>query len=435
AGRADTATDPAPLEMFETVITFKPRSQWRPGMTPEKLRDELDRHVRVPGLTNLWVPPIRNRIDMLSTGIKSPVGIKINGQDLEAINRVSQQVAHVALTVPGVSSAFAERLEGGHYIDIDIDRLAAGRYGMNINDVQEIIQQAVGGADTGETVEGVARYPINVRYPRAWRDSPSKLEKLLFITPMGQQIHLGMVAHVHIVDGPTMLRSEDALPSNWVYIDINHRDLASVVRDLKQAIDHQVSLPAGVSITYTGQFESMQHAADRLRLVIPTTLAIIFILLYLTFQRMEDAWIIMLSIPLALSGGIWLVKLLGYNLSVAVAVGFIALAGVAAEFGVVMILYLRQAMERQRLNGQPWTDEQLREAIREGAVQRVRPKAMTVAVILAGLTPVLLGSGTGSEIMRRIAAPMMGGMITAPLLSMLLIPAIYWLRHRQQRIL
>ncbi len=431
AGRADTATDPAPMEMFETMITFKPHSQWRPGMTPEKLRDELDRHVRVPGLTNLWVPPIRNRIDMLSTGIKSPVGIKINGQDLQAISRVSQQVARVALTVPGVSSAFAERLEGGHYIDIDIDRVAAGRYGMNIDDVQDVIRQAVGGADIGETIEGVARYPINVRYPQSWRDSPRQLNQLLLVTPTGQHIDLNMIAHVHVVDGPAMLRSEDGLPSNWLYVDIAHRDLASVVLDLKKAIDRQVPLPPGVSITYAGQFESMQHAAERLHRVIPATLVIIFILLYLTFQRMEDAWIIMLSMPLALSGGIWLVKLLGYNMSVAVAVGFIALAGVAAEFGVVMILYLRQAMERQRLHGLPWNDNQLREALREGAVQRVRPKAMTVAVILAGLTPVLLGSGTGSEIMRRIAAPMIGGMITAPLLSMLLIPAIYWLRYRQ----
>ncbi len=431
AGRADTATDPAPLEMFESVITFKPRSQWRPGMTPEKLRDELDRRVQVPGLSNLWVPPIRNRIDMLSTGIKSPIGIKVDGSDLEQIDAVAQQVAKIAARVPGVSSAFAERLQGGHYIDIRIDRLAAGRYGLNIADVQAVVNQAIGGADVGEVVAGVARYPINVRYPRAWRDSPEKLAQLLFVTPTGEQIRLGDVAQIRLRDGPPMLRSEDALPSTWIYIDIAHRDLASVVHDLRLAIDHQVHLPPGVSLSYAGQFESMQHAAQRLRLVVPATLLIIFILLYLTFRRLDEALLIMLSLPLALAGGIWLVWLLGYNLSVAVGVGFIALAGVATEFGVVMLIYLRQALQRREKSGQPVSVADLRAAIHEGAVQRVRPKAMTVAVILVGLAPVLLGSGTGSEIMRRIAAPMVGGMITAPLLSMLLLPALYDLMHRR----
>ena len=431
AGRADTATDPAPLEMFESIITFKPRSQWRPGMTPEKLRDELDRRVQVPGLSNLWVPPIRNRIDMLSTGIKSPIGIKVDGSDLEQINAVAQQVAKIAARVPGVSSAFAERLQGGHYIDIRIDRLAAGRYGLNIADVQAVVNQAIGGADVGEVVAGVARYPINVRYPRAWRDSPEKLAQLLFVTPTGEQIRLGDVAQIRLRDGPPMLRSEDALPSTWIYIDIAHRDLASVVHDLRLAIDHQVHLPPGVSLSYAGQFESMQHAAQRLRLVVPATLLIIFILLYLTFRRLDEALLIMLSLPLALAGGIWLVWLLGYNLSVAVGVGFIALAGVATEFGVVMLIYLRQALQRREKSGQPVSVADLRAAIHEGAVQRVRPKAMTVAVILVGLAPVLLGSGTGSEIMRRIAAPMVGGMITAPLLSMLLLPALYDLMHRR----
>ena len=431
AGRADTATDPAPLEMFESVITFKPRSQWRPGMTPEKLRDELDRRVQVPGLSNLWVPPIRSRIDMLSTGIKSPIGIKVDGSDLEQINAVAQQVAKIAARVPGVSSAFAERLQGGHYIDIRIDRLAAGRYGLNIADVQAVVNQAIGGADVGEVVAGVARYPINVRYPRAWRDSPEKLAQLLFVTPTGEQIRLGDVAQIRLRDGPPMLRSEDALPSTWIYIDIAHRDLASVVHDLRLAIDHQVHLPPGVSLSYAGQFESMQHAAQRLRLVVPATLLIIFILLYLTFRRLDEALLIMLSLPLALAGGIWLVWLLGYNLSVAVGIGFIALAGVATEFGVVMLIYLRQALQRREKSGQPVSVADLRAAIHEGAVQRVRPKAMTVAVILVGLAPVLLGSGTGSEIMRRIAAPMVGGMITAPLLSMLLLPALYDLMHRR----
>ncbi len=433
AGRADTATDPAPLEMFETVITFKPRSQWRPGMTPEKLRDELDRRVQVPGLSNLWVPPIRSRIDMLSTGIKSPIGIKVNGSDLQQIDAVAQAVSRVAARVAGVTSSFAERLQGGHYIDIRIDRLAAGRYGLNIADVQEVVNQAIGGADVGEVVAGVARYPINVRYPRTWRDSPEKLAQLLFVTPLGEQIRLGDVAQIRLLDGPPMLRSENALPSTWIYIDIAHRDLASVVHDLRQTINHQVHLPPGVSLSYSGQFESMQHAAARLRLAIPATLLLIFILLYLTFRRLDEALLIMLSLPLALAGGIWLVWLLDYKLSVAVGVGFIALAGVAAEFGVIMLIYLRQALQRREKDGQPLSTADLRAAIHAGAVQRVRPKAMTVAVILVGLAPVLLGSGTGSEIMRRIAAPMVGGMITAPLLSMLLVPAVYDLMQRRTR--
>ncbi len=433
AGRADTATDPAPLEMFESVITFKPRAQWRPGMTPAKLRDELDRRVQVPGLSNLWVPPIRNRIDMLATGIKSPIGVKVQGNDLAQIDAVAQSVARVAAGVAGVTSSFAERLQGGHYVDIRIDREAAGRYGLNIADVQEVVDQAIGGADVGEVVQGVARYPINVRYPRAWRDSPEKLAQLLFVTPRGQQVRLADVAQIRLRDGPSMLRSEDAMPSTWVYIDIAHRDLAAVVHDLRLAIDRQVSLPAGVSLRYAGQFESMQHAAARLRLVIPATVLIIFILLYLSFRSLDEALLIMLSLPLALSGGIWLVWLLHYRLSVAVGVGFIALAGVAAEFGVVMLIYLRQALQRCSDSGQSPTAADLRAAIHAGAVQRVRPKAMTVAVILVGLAPVLLGSGTGSEIMRRIAAPMVGGMITAPLLSMLLVPAVYDLMQRRTR--
>ncbi len=432
AGRADTATDPAPLEMFETMISFKPRAQWRPGMTPQKLRDELDQRVRIPGLSNLWVQPIRNRIDMLSTGIKSPIGIKVNGANLEQINAVAQQVAGVVAKVPGVTSSFAERLQGGHYVDVRIDRQAAGRYGLNMDDVQEIISQAVGGADIGETVEGVARYPINVRYPREWRDRPEKLANLLFMTPNGQQVRLGDVADISLRGGPSMLRSENAMPSTWIYIDFAHRDLAAVVHDLQQAVHRHVQLPEGVSLSYSGQFESMQHAAQRLRRVIPATLLIIFILLYLTFHRLDEALLVMIALPLALSGGIWLIDILGYNLSVAVGVGFIALAGVAAEFGVVMLIYLRQALLKRTLTGHAMQLTDLHAAIHEGAVQRVRPKAMTVGVILAGLAPVLLGSGTGTEIMRRIAAPMVGGMLTAPLLSMLLIPAVFYLLQRKK---
>ena len=430
AGRAESATDPAPLEMFETTIAFKPREQWRPGMTPKKLVEELDRVVRVPGLTNLWVPPIRNRLDMLATGIKSPIGVKVNGGDLAAIDSVAHAIERVAKGVPGVSSALAERLTGGRYIDVDIDRGAAARYGLNIADVQAIVAGAIGGENVGETIEGRARFPINVRYPRAWRDSLSALQQLPIYTPQGSQITLGTVATVRISEGPPMLKSENARPSGWVYIDVRDRDLASVVRDLRQAISEQVHLQPGMSVNYSGQFEYLERANARLKLVVPATLLIIFVLLYLTFSRFDEALLIMATLPFALTGGVWFLYLLGFNLSVATGVGFIALAGVSAEFGVIMLLYLKNAWaERQQAGevGEPG----LVAAIREGAVQRVRPKAMTVAVIIAGLLPILLGGGTGSEIMSRIAAPMVGGMLTAPLLSLFVIPAAYRVMRRR----
>ena len=413
AGRADTATDPAPLVMFETTIRFKPRDEWRPGMTPEGLVEELDRAVRVPGLTNVWVPPIRNRIDMLATGIKSPIGVKISGADLAEIDRIAQQVAKVADTVPGVSSAFAERLTGGRYIDVDIDRLAAGRYGLNIADVQSIVSGALGGETIGETVEGVARYPISVRYPREIRDSLSELRALPILTPSGQQITLGSVAALDVSDGPPMLKSENGRPTTWVYIDVRGRDLASVVGDLQTAVAEEVELTPGVSIAYSGQFEYLQRAAERLKIVVPATLAIIFLLLYLTFGRLDEAALIMATLPFALTGGVWTLYLLGYHQSVATSVGFIALAGLSAEFGVVMLIYLKQALKARGDNPDRAAVEA---AVREGALLRVRPKAMTVAVILAGLFPILIGHGAGSEIMSRIAAPVIGGMVTAPLL-------------------
>ncbi|WP_278938059.1 efflux RND transporter permease subunit [Pseudomonas helleri] len=430
AGRAESATDPAPLEMFETTIAFKPREQWRPGMTPKKLVEELDRVVRVPGLTNLWVPPIRNRLDMLATGIKSPIGVKVNGGDLTAIDSVAQAIERVAKGVPGVSSALAERLTGGRYIDVDIDRAAAARYGLNIADVQAIVAGAIGGENVGETIEGRARFPINVRYPRAWRDSLSALQQLPIYTPQGSQITLGTVATVRISEGPPMLKSENARPSGWVYIDVRDRDLASVVRDLRQAISEQVHLQPGMSVNYSGQFEYLERANARLKLVVPATLLIIFVLLYLTFSRFDEALLIMATLPFALTGGVWFLYLLGFNSSVATGVGFIALAGVSAEFGVIMLLYLKNAWAERQQAGE--VDEQgLVAAIREGAVQRVRPKAMTVAVIIAGLLPILLGGGTGSEIMSRIAAPMVGGMLTAPLLSLFVIPAAYRVMRRR----
>lgn len=425
AGRAETATDPAPIEMFETTIQFKPRNQWRVGMTPEKLIETLDQTVRVPGLTNIWVPPIRNRIDMLATGIKSPIGIKVSGSSLMDIDRITQEIERVAKTVPGVSSALAERLTGGRYINIDIDRFAAGRYGLNIADVQSIVASAIGGENIGETVEGLARFPISVRYPRELRDSLEGLRNLPILTALGQQITLGTVAQLKVVEGPPMLKSENARPSGWIYIDVRDRDLASVVADLRQAVTQKIRLQPGMSLAYSGQFEFLERANARLKLVVPATLLVIFVLLYLTFHRIDEALLIMATLPFALTGGIWFLYLMGYNLSVATGVGFIALAGVTAEFGIIMLLYLKHAITQRLEQGISLTKEVLDDAIKDGAVLRVRPKAMTVAVILAGLIPIMWGSGTGSEVMSRIAAPMIGGMITAPLLSMLVIPVIY----------
>jgi len=431
AGRADTATDPAPLEMFETTIQFKPKDQWRPGMTPDKLVEELDRTVQVPGLANLWIPPIRNRIDMLATGIKSPIGVKVYGTDLAQIDKATQAVEKIAKTVPGVSSALAERLTGGRYIDVDIDRVAAARYGLNIADVQSIVAGAIGGQTIGETVEGLARYPINLRYGREWRDSITDLRNLPIYTPQGSQITLGTVAKVQVTDGPPMLKSENARLSGWVYVDVRGRDMAAVVGDLRKKISEGVQLESGMSISYSGQFEFMERANAKLKLVVPATLLIIFVLLYLTFARFGEALLIMATLPFALTGGVWFLYLLGYNLSVATGIGFIALAGVSAEFGVIMLLYLKNAWI-ERLDAGAQSEGALLDAIREGAVQRVRPKAMTVAVIIAGLLPILWGSGTGSEIMSRIAAPMVGGMITAPLLSLFVLPAAYLLMRRRQ---
>ncbi|CAG9214503.1 copper/silver export system RND permease [Burkholderia gladioli] len=432
SGRADSATDPAPLEMFETTIRFKPRSQWRPGMTPRKLVDELDRTVRVPGLSNVWVPPIRNRLDMLSTGIKTPVGVKITGPELAGIDRVAAQVEQAVKGVPGVSSALAERLNGGRYIDVDIDRLAAARYGLSVAELQSFVTTAIGGENVGEVIAGRERYPISVRYPREVRDSLDALRQLPVLTERGAQLRLGDVARLSIADGPPMIRSENARLAGYVYIDIRDTDLRSAVLAMQRAVARQVTLPPGYSIAWSGQFEYLERAAAKLRTVVPVTLAVIFVLLLLTFGSAADAALLMSTVPFALVGGFWLIWLLGHAVSVATAVGFIALAGVAAEFGVVMLLYLKGALQRRLDAGEPLSEALLAEAIREGAVQRVRPKAMTVAVVLAGLVPILLGQGTGSEVMQRIAAPMVGGMITAPLLSMFVIPAAWFLLQRRR---
>ena len=430
AGRAETATDPAPLEMFETTIQLKPRAEWRPGMTPEKLVEELDRIVRVPGLSNIWVPPIRNRIDMLATGIKSPVGVKVAGTDLREIDRVAGEIERAVKDVPGVSSALAERLSGGRYIDIDIDRDSAARYGLNVADVHSIVSAAIGGENIGETVEGLQRFPINLRYPRELRDSVEKIRALPVVTERGAQIRLGDVAAVRIADGPPMLKSENARLSGWVYIDIRGRDLSSAVRDMQRAVAEKVKLPPGISVSWSGQFEFLERATARLKVVVPATLLIIFVLLYLLFRRTADALLIMFMLPFSLIGGLWLVWLLGHHVSVATVVGFIALAGLAAEFGVVMMIYLDHALGRRAVAGVPLAEDALVEAIHEGAVLRVRPKAMTVAVVIGGLLPIMFGAGTGSEVMQRIAAPMVGGMITAPLLSMFVVPVAYLLLRR-----
>jgi len=431
-GRAETATDPAPLEMTETTIRFKPREQWRPGMTPEKLIEELDQKLRIPGLANVWVPPIRNRIDMLATGIKSPVGVKVSGTDPAIIDKVAAAVERAVKNVPGVSSALAERLTGGRYIDIDIDRDAVGRYGMTVADVQSIVSAAIGGERVGETVEGLQRFPISVRYPRELRDSVADLRELPILTPAGANITLGTVSKISITDGPPMLRSENARLSGWVYVDLRGRDLQSAVEEMQNVVAKEISLPAGYSISWSGQFEYLERAKAKLKVVVPFTLLIIFVLLYLIFRRFDEAFLVLATLPFALIGGFWFIYFLGHEVSVATVVGFIALAGVAAEFGVVMLIYLKHAWD-ERLAADPNASVLLLDdAIREGAVLRVRPKAMTVCVILAGLLPIMWSHGTGSEVMQRIAAPMIGGMITAPLLSMLVIPAAFHLLRRRR---
>jgi len=425
AGRADTATDPAPLEMFETMIQFKPRDQWRPDMTMDKLINELDGKLHIPGLSNVFVPPIRNRIDMLATGIKSPVGVKINGPDLNVLEQLGEQVAQAVKPIAGTASAVSDRLEGGRYIDIVVNREAAARYNLSIAEVQQTAATAVGGTPIGEKIEGLARYPINVRFPRELRDSVQALGNLPIIAPGGAVVSLSAVADIRVVNGPTMIKSENGEPSVWVYVDVRGRDLVGYVHEAQRRVAQAVKLPPGYTISWSGQFEYAQSAAKRLAWVVPATIAIIFLLLFFAFRRVRQPSIILLSLPFALVGGVWLVFLLGHAVSVATVVGFIALAGLAAEFGVVMLVYLDRAIDERIEKGEFTRAEQLDDALMEGAVLRVRPKAMTVAVILAGLFPLLIGHGAGHEVMQRLAAPMIGGMITAPLLSLFVIPVIY----------
>lgn len=427
-GRAETATDPAPLTMIETVIQLKPREEWRDGMTPEKLRAELDRAVQYTGLTNAWVMPIKTRIDMLATGIKTPVGIKVAGPDLKVIEGIGQQLEQILEGVAGTASVYSERVAGGRYVDVDIDRQRASRFGLNITDVQDVIQTAVGGMNVTQTVEGLERYPVNVRYPQRVRDSVQQLRLLPIVTPSGARIALADVADVSVVDGPPAIKSENARPNGWTYVDIADRDLGSYVAEARQVVARSIELPAGYSLAWSGQYEYMVRARDRLAVVGPITLAVIVLLLFINFGRFGEVAIIMGTLPFALIGGLWLLYLLGYELSVAVGVGFIALAGVAVEIGVIMLVYLNQALDRRTIA----SEQDIEDAVMEGALLRIRPVVMTVAATIGGLLPIMLSTGTGSEVMRRIAAPMVGGMISATVLALAVIPALFLLWRQRQ---
>jgi Cu(I)/Ag(I) efflux system membrane protein CusA/SilA len=430
AGRAATATDPAPLEMFETIVNLKPENEWRPGMTTEKLIAEMDKATQMPGVTIAWTMPIKNRIDMLSTGIRTPIGIKVFGKDLDEIERLATEIESVVRTVPGTASAYAERITGGYYLTIEPDRMALARYGLSVGALQDVIASALGGQTVTTTVEGRERYGVIVRYPRELRDSPEAIAtEVLVPVPSGAMIPLGQVARIGLNKGPASIRTENALLSAYIYVDLRGRDIGGYVEDARRAVRERVKFPPGYYVTWSGQFEYMERAKAKLRIVVPMTLLIVVVLLYLNFKRVTETLIVLLSLPFALVGGIWLMYWLDYNLSVAVAIGFVALAGVAAETGVVMLIYLDQALnkltERRAAAGERFSSSDLHAAIMEGAVERVRPKMMTVVAIMGGLLPIMWGSGTGSEIMRRIAAPMVGGMVSSTLLTLIVIPAIY----------
>ncbi|HCI14156.1 MAG: cation transporter [Gallionellales bacterium GWA2_60_142] len=430
AGRAQTATDPAPLEMFETVINLKPQEEWRPGMDTDKLIAEMDKALQFPGVANSWTMPIKARIDMLSTGIRTPIGIKVFGKNLEEMERVAKEIEAVVRKVPGTTSAFAERITGGFYLNIEPDRQALARYGLTVGEVQEVIATALGGENVTTTVEGLERFGVNVRYPRELRGTPEQIAREVLVPTMdGAMIPLGQIARISIGKGAPSIRTENALLSAYIYVDIRDRDIGSYVADARKAVAEQVKFPPGYYATWSGQFEYMERAAAKMKIVIPITLLLIFLLLYLNFKRVTESLVVMLSVPFALVGGVWLLWLLDYNLSVAVAVGFIALAGVAAETGVVMLIYLEKAWQEVQAKcaevGREPSVHDLYAAIMEGAVERVRPKMMTVVAIMAGLLPILWSTGTGSEVMRRIAAPMVGGMISSAVLTLLVIPVIY----------
>jgi Cu(I)/Ag(I) efflux system membrane protein CusA/SilA len=430
AGRANTATDPAPTEMFETVINLKPESEWRPGITTDKLIAELDKALHFPGVSNAWTMPIRARIDMLSTGIRTPIGIKVFGRDLDEMEKLAKQIESVVKQVPGTTSAFAERITGGFYLNIEPERAQLARYGLAVGDLQDVISTALGGEMVTTTVEGRERFGVTVRYPRELRSDPQAIAREVLVPTMsGAMIPLGQLAKISIAKGTPGIRTENALLSAYIYVDIRDRDIGSYVADARKAVTEQVQFPAGYYVAWSGQFEYMQRAIEKMKVVVPVTLLTIFLLLYLNFKRMTETLIVMASVPFALVGGVWLMWVLHYNLSVAVAVGFIALAGVAAETGVVMLIYLDHAWEdvkaRCRALGEKPTVHHLYDAVMEGAVERVRPKMMTVVAIMAGLLPIMWSTGTGSEVTSRIAAPMVGGMVSSTVLTLVVIPAIY----------
>jgi Cu(I)/Ag(I) efflux system membrane protein CusA/SilA len=434
-GRADTATDPAPLTMIETIVQLKPRAEWRPGVGIDDIKRELNERLQIPGLTNAWVWPIKTRIDMLATGIKTPVGVKIAGPDLGVIQEIGTQVEEVLKELPGTASAFSERVAGGRYVTVDIRRDQASRYGLNIDDVQDVVRTAIGGMNVTETVEGLERYPVNLRYPQSERDSLERLNQLAVVTPSGQQIPLSAVADLAVEDAPPMIKSENARPNGWIFVDIEGVDLGSYVQRAREAVAERVDLPSGYSIKWAGQYEYLQRAGERLAVVVPITLVMIVLLLFLNFKNVAEVLIILGTLPMAMVGGFWLLYVLGYNLSVAVGVGFIALAGVAVEIGVVKLVYLKQALSKRiqtaREQGREPGRDDLAQAVVDGALLRVRPITMTIAALFAGLLPIMLGSGTGSEVMRRIAAPMVGGMASVALLTLVVIPATWLLWQRR----
>ena len=430
AGRASTATDPAPTEMFETIINLKPESEWRPGMTTEKLIAEMDKALQMPGVSNAWTMPLRARIDMLSTGIRTPIGIKVFGKDLDEMEKLARQIEAVVKAVPGTTSAYAERIGGGYYLDIQPDRAQLARYGLTIDDLNEVILTALGGESVTTTVEGRERFSVNVRYPREFRSDPQAIATRVLVNTMdGTSIPLGQLAKVRLTKGPAGIRTENALLSAYIYVDIRDRDIGGYVAEARKAVQDNVAMPPGYFVTWSGQFEYMERAIEKLKIVVPLTILIIFLLLYLNFKRVTETLIVMLSLPFALVGGLWLQWYLGFNMSVAVAVGYIALAGVAAETGVGMLIYLDHALKdlkaKREAEGKEFTRADLYEAIMEGAVERVRPKMMTVVAIMAGLLPIMWSTGTGSEVMRRIAMPMVGGMVSSTILTLIVIPAIY----------
>ncbi|NND72968.1 MAG: efflux RND transporter permease subunit, partial [Rhodothermales bacterium] len=427
AGRAESATDPAPLSMFETTITLKPEDEWRTGMTVEKLVRDLDDAIQFPGLTNAWTMPIKTRIDMLSTGIKTPVGVKVMGPELDQLSELGQRIAAILSDVPGTQSAFPEKSVGGNFLDYRIKRGEAARYGLTVGDVQDVIMSAIGGMNITSTVEGLERYPINVRYSRELRDNLPALQRVLIPTPTGAQIPLSYVADFSIEKGPPVIKSENARKSSWVYVDIRDIDVGTYMKSARASIDEHLELPDGYSIVWSGQYEYMERAKERLQVVVPLTLLIIFMLLYLNFRSVAESLIVMLSLPFAMVGGVWMLYLLGYNLSVAAGIGFIALAGVAAEIGVILLTYLDKAFRERSDSGRMNSRKDVRAAIYEGTAQRIRPVMMTVLAIVVGLLPIMWGHGTGSQVMKRIAAPMIGGMVSATILTLVVLPAIYYL--------